>query len=103
VTITNVLEAKLTGSLPVKPALVTVSICALSAEAKMSALAPWANWFASSEEVAKSKSTVAPGLSVWNFPASRVNVGLSGAAANTMIDVADEWPVDEDGVAEGNF
>jgi hypothetical protein len=42
-------------------------------------------------------------LSVWNFPASRVNVGLSGAAANTVIDLADEWPVDEDGVAEGNF
>jgi hypothetical protein len=29
-------------------------------------------------------------LSAWNFPASRVNVGFSGAAANTMIDCADE-------------
>ena len=64
VTITKVLDAKLIGSLPVRSALTTVSIWALSAEAKTSAFAPWANLLASSAEVANSKSTVAPGLSV---------------------------------------
>jgi hypothetical protein len=42
-------------------------------------------------------------LSVWNFPASRVNAGLSGTAANTTIVVADEWPGDEDCVGDDDF
>src|SRR6202035_4151972 len=89
VTITAGLERRLTGPLPSRAPLTTVSIWALSAEAKMSALAPWVNLFASSDEVAKSKSIVAPGLSVWSLPASRVNAGLSKAAANTTIGWAD--------------
>src|ERR1700730_7154847 len=103
VTITKVLDAKLTGSVSVKPALATVSICALSLEAKMSAGAPEVNCIASSDEPAKSKSTVVPGLSVWNFPAGRVNVGFSDAAANTMIDRADDWPCDAERDAGGDL
>ena len=103
VTITNVSDAKLTGSVSVKPALATVSICALSVEAKMSAVAPEVNRVASSEEPAKSKCTLAPGLSAWNCPASRVNVAFSGAAANTTIDWADDWPGDDERDADGVF
>src|SRR5580693_2197064 len=98
VTITNVSDAKLTGSVSVKPALATVSICALSVEAKMSAVAPEVNWVASSEEPAKSKFTLAPGLSAWNCPASSVNVAFSGAAANTTIDLPGDDGCDADGV-----
>src|SRR6201995_5047596 len=96
VTITSVFDAKLIGSLLVRSALTTVSIWALSAEANTSALAPWLSLFASSDEVAKLKSIAAPGLSVWNFPASRVNAGLSKVAANTTI----EWVDDVDAVVD---
>jgi hypothetical protein len=85
---TNVLDAKSTGLPAAKPALAIVSICARSADAKTSALAPWVNWVANSEEPAKSKSTPVSGFSVWNCPAIRVNAGFSEAAANTTIDPA---------------
>lgn len=66
VTMTSVLAAKFVGFPASSPALTTVSICAVSADANTSALAPCVSWVASSEEPAKSNSTPLPGLSALN-------------------------------------
>src|ERR1700743_638708 len=83
VTTTNVLDAKLVGLPDNRPALTTVSICAVSADAKTSTVAPWVSCVASSEDPAKSKSTLLPGLSDVNRSLIFVNAGLSDAAAKT--------------------
>src|ERR1700743_3603660 len=100
VTTTNVLDAKLVGLPDNRPALTTVSICAVSAGRKTSTVAPWVSCVASSEDPAKSKSTLLPGWSDVNRSLIFVNAGLSDAAANTTSfpelgeDVGD---ADEDG------
>src|ERR1700753_4431397 len=96
---TNVLEAKFVGSPANSPALVTVAICAVSADANTSAFAPCVNCVASSEDPPKSKSTPLPGLSVLNCWLIWVNAGLSEAAANTTIDpeACDGWDGDDEG------
>ncbi len=95
---TNVFDAKFVG-LPVsKPALLTVSIWAVSAEANTSAVAPCASWVARSEEPANSNSTPRPGFWALNCWPIWVNAGLSDAAANTVT-LPDAW----EGCAEGDF
>lgn len=81
---TRVLEAKFVGSAASRPALATTSICAVSAEANTSAVAPWVSWVASSEEPANSNSIPVPGFWALNRSAIWVNAGRSDAAANTI-------------------
>ncbi|BDB42555.1 hypothetical protein IWGMT90018_30010 [Mycobacterium kiyosense] len=89
VTMTNVLVANATGSAASSPALATLSICAVSAEAKTSAVAPWVNWVARSEDPAKLNLTSVPGLSALKRVPIWVNALFSEAAANTTIDRPD--------------
>jgi hypothetical protein len=93
---TRVLVAKFVGAAANKPAFATVCICAVSADAKTSALAPWVRLFANSEEPAKLNSSLTPGLSALNRWPIWVNTCLSEAAANTTTDL-ESWP---DGAVE---
>src|SRR3978361_971480 len=65
VTMTRVLAAKFVGSAASKPGFASGSLCAVSADANTSAVAPWVRLFANSEEPAKLNSTLTPGLSAF--------------------------------------
>src|SRR5690242_4250506 len=86
----RVLVAKLTGLPPSRPACEALSMLRVSAEANTSAVAPWVSCVTRSEEPANENSTEEPGLSVLYWLAISVNADFSDAAANTVMEPAED-------------
>ena len=79
------LVAKITGSLPLRPASVSLVMLAVSAEANTSAGAPSVICCTSAEEASKLNVAVASGLAAVNASPTSVNDSVSDAAANTVM------------------
>ena len=77
--------AKITGSVPFSPASVSLSMLAVSAEAKTSAGAPWVICCTSADEASKLKVALASGLASVKASPTAVNDSVSEAAANTVM------------------
>src|SRR5215472_11553263 len=83
--ISALLTANVTGDLAL-PGLTTWSMFLGAAEANTSAGAPWLIWLARVELAPKLNVTFVPGWAASNWWPSVVNVSVSDAAANTVID-----------------
>ena len=79
------LVAKITGSLPLRAASVSLVMLAVSAEANTSAGAPSVICCTSAEEASKLNVAVASGLAAVNASPTSVNDSVSDAAANTVM------------------
>ncbi len=71
------------GLSPMRPAVLALSMFALSAEANTSAGAPAFSWSTSAAEPSKENFTVTPGWAASNSVPRVAKVGLSDDAANT--------------------
>ena len=77
--------AKITGSVPFSPGSVSLSMLAVSAEAKTSAGAPSTICCTSADEASKLKVALASGLASVKASPTAVNDSVSEAAANTVM------------------
>ena len=77
--------AKITGSLPLRPASVSLSMLAVSAEANTSAGAPSVICCTNAEEASKLNVAVASGFAAENASPTSVNDSVSDAAAKTVM------------------
>ncbi len=77
--------AKITGSVPLSPASVSLSMLLVSADAKTSAGAPCEICCTSAEEASKLNVTFASGFAAVNAAPMSVNAAVSEAAAKTVM------------------
>ena len=83
--IVSTLVAKISGSLPFRPASTSFVMLFVSAEAKTSAGAPWMICCTSADDASKLSVTLASGLASVNASPASVKDSVSEAAANTVI------------------